>query len=201
MKKVNKPRAMIGDTPVWCAHDNIINCAELIPNPKNPNTHPEKQIELLGKIITSQGWRMPITVSKRSGFIVKGHGRLEAAIKAGINQAPVDYQDYKNEAVEYADLIADNRLAEIAEIDNSKMAELIAELDEFDIELTGFTEDEIETIFPSPEKIQQPGSGNDSIVIRLEIISTTWAEYSEIILNKIKDMETNYKGFKSQVKE
>ncbi len=69
---------MIGDVPVWCAHDAIVDCVELKPNPKNPNTHPKSQIELLGKIITKQGWRMPITVSNRSGLIVKGHARLEA---------------------------------------------------------------------------------------------------------------------------
>ena len=89
-KKKIKPRAMIGDVPVWCAYDEIVNCAELKPNPKNPNTHPAGQIKLLGKIIKDQGWRMPITVSKRSGLIVKGHGRLEAAFRVGILKAPVD---------------------------------------------------------------------------------------------------------------
>lgn len=151
----NKPRAMIGDVPVWCAHDKIINCVKLKPNPKNPNTHPAKQIELLGKILSSsQGWRSPITVSKRSGFIVKGHGRLEAALKAGILKAPVDFQDYENEATEYADLVADNRLAELAEIDDDKMAELMAEINDLDIdiELTGFSEDELDNILPVKDR-------------------------------------------------
>ena len=89
-KKKIKPRAMIGDVAVWYAHDDIVACAELKPNPKNPNTHPAGQIKLLGKIIKDQGWRMPITVSKRSGLVVKGHGRLEAAFKVGILKAPVD---------------------------------------------------------------------------------------------------------------
>ncbi len=87
--KTIKPRALIGKVPVWCAHDKIVPCVELIMNPKNPNTHPASQIELLGKIISKTGWRGVITVSNRSGFIVKGHGRLEAAFKAGIEKAPV----------------------------------------------------------------------------------------------------------------
>jgi hypothetical protein len=48
----------------------------VVGNPRNPNVHPERQIELLAKIISAQGWRAPITVSTRSGFVVRGHGRL-----------------------------------------------------------------------------------------------------------------------------
>lgn len=36
-----KPKAMAGDVPVFCAHDEIIETIKLIPNPKNPNNHPE----------------------------------------------------------------------------------------------------------------------------------------------------------------
>jgi ParB-like chromosome segregation protein Spo0J len=118
-----KPRANTDNVPVWCSHDAIVACVDLKPNPKNPNTHPAKQIELLSKIIIKQGWRMPITVSNRSGLIVKGHGRLIAAFKAGISHAPIDYQDYETDDMEYADMIADNKLAELAELDN-KVAEI-----------------------------------------------------------------------------
>jgi ParB-like chromosome segregation protein Spo0J len=112
----------------------------MVPNPRNPNTHPEKQIELLAKIIKNQGWRAPITVSSRSGFIVRGHGRLMAAQLLGVEQVPVDRQDYETEAEEWADLIADNRIAELAEMDDALLKDLLVELDagEFDIELTGF---------------------------------------------------------------
>lgn len=37
---------------------------ELKPNPRNPNTHPQRQIELLAKNIRYFGWRQTITVSK-----------------------------------------------------------------------------------------------------------------------------------------
>ena len=148
-KKKIKPRAMIGGVPVWCAYDEIVNCAELKPNPKNPNTHPAGQIKLLGKIIKDQGWRMPITVSKRSGLIVKGHGRLEAAFRVGILKAPVDLQDYESEAAEHADMVADNRLAELAKIDRKSLQALMAELKltDLDMELTGFSQSELDKHF------------------------------------------------------
>ena len=100
---------------IECAHDEMVQIEKLIPHPRNPNKHPEKQIALLVKIIAAQGWRNPIVVSSRSGFITKGHARLEAAKILGCDAVPVDFQDYENEASEYADLIADNRIAELAE--------------------------------------------------------------------------------------
>jgi hypothetical protein len=75
---------------VHCAYDELVSLEKLVPNPRNPNTHPENQIRLLAKIIEAQGWRAPITVSKRSGFIVRGHGRLEAARVLKCESAPVE---------------------------------------------------------------------------------------------------------------
>ncbi len=39
------------DIKIHCAYDELKNIAEVIPNPRNPNTHPEKQLKLLAKII------------------------------------------------------------------------------------------------------------------------------------------------------
>lgn len=133
---------------VYCAYDEMIAIEKLIPSPRNPNTHPQKQIELLAKIIKNQGWRAPITVSNRSGFVIRGHGRLLAAQLLGVEQVPVDHQDYATEAEEWADLIADNRIAELSQIDESMLAELMAELGtrEFDINLTGFSDKQIDNL-------------------------------------------------------
>lgn len=143
-----EPKAYADGVPVFCAHDKIADVATLVPNPKNPNQHPDTQIQLLGRIIRQTGWRQPITVSKRSGFIVKGHGRLSAALLEGMKEVPVDYQNYTNEAEEYADLVADNRIAELAETDNKLLADIFADIDtgEIPMELTGYTEDEVESL-------------------------------------------------------
>ena len=143
-----EPKAWASGVPVYCAHDKIVDVAALVPNPKSPNTHPDDQIQLLGRIIRETGWRAPITVSKRSGFIVKGHGRLAAALLEGFKEVPVDYQHYDSEAQEYADLVADNRIAELAEIDQKMLADIFADIDtgEIPLELTGFTEKEVEDL-------------------------------------------------------
>ena len=100
-----------------CAYDKLVDLNKLISNPKNPNKHTEEQIKLLAKIIDFQGQRQPIIVSNRSGFITKGHGRLEALKLLGWEQVAVDYQDYDNEDQEYADMVADNEIARLAEMD------------------------------------------------------------------------------------
>lgn len=133
---------------IECAHDEMVQIEKLIPHPRNPNKHPEKQIALLVKIIAAQGWRNPIVVSSRSGFITKGHARLEAAKILGCDAVPVDFQGYENEASEYADMIADNRIAELAEPSLPEIKDLLEELDTgaFDMDLTGFDTESIEKL-------------------------------------------------------
>ena len=134
---MKKPR--ISSIPIHCAHDKIVKLKDIKPNPRNPNQHPADQVELLAKIIGEQGWRAPVSVSKRSGFIVRGHGRLMAAQLLGAKSAPVDYQDYDTDAEEWADLLADNRLAELAEIDIGMVQDILVEIgEEIDLDLTGF---------------------------------------------------------------
>lgn len=126
---------------IKCAHDDIVDLVKLVPNPKNPNKHPSTQIDMLSKIISYQGQRLPIVVSSRSGFIVKGHGRLEAITRLGWPKAAVDYQEYEDEAQEFADMIADNKIAELAQHDNElfKIEAIKLDFDKkgFDLDLFG----------------------------------------------------------------
>ena len=128
-----------------CKHSKLEDIANLVPHPQNPNKHPDKQIALLAKIIRNSGWRSPIVVRKRSGFIVSGHGRLEAAKLLNVQTVPIDVQDFKTEAEEFAHLVADNRIAELSGLSDDKLTELLSGLSETDIdmELTGFDGDEL----------------------------------------------------------
>ena len=142
------PRTVTTDgLSVFCAFDEIVALEATRPNPQNPNTHGADQVRLLGAIIRANGWRAPITISKRSGLIVKGHGRRLAALNQGLTQVPVEYQEYASEAEEHADLIADNRLSELAKIDDKQLLELIAQIgDDIPVEMTGFSADDIDAL-------------------------------------------------------
>lgn len=66
---------------------------------------------------------------------------------------PIDEQDYTSEHDEIADLIADNRISELSEMDQTMVASLMQELDkaDFDLSLTAFTENELGA-FLEPDK-------------------------------------------------
>jgi hypothetical protein len=175
-KKVSK-KVDVEEFSIDCAHDAMVDVEKLIPHPRNPNKHPENQIMLLGKIIKAQGFRRPIIVSKRSGFIVVGHARYQAAKYIGMQSVPVDYQDYINEAMEYADMIADNRIAELTERDTDMLKELLLELkdagDLSDIELTGFTDDELGRLiedFSFPPLDETDDAPHDDDILAAKIV-------------------------------
>ena len=135
-----KPKLKLGNvkaTPI----------SELIPHPDNPNEHPTRQVELLAKIISAQGWRAPIVVSNLSGFIVAGHARLLAAQHLDLDEVPVDRQDFASRDEELAHLVADNRIAEIADMNFEGIANILHELGEdTDLDLTGFLDFEREPL-------------------------------------------------------
>lgn len=165
MKSKNK-LLVIDGIPVHCSHDRIVPLDELKSNPRNYNKHPENQINLLAKNIKSVGWRHPITVSNFSGQIVAGHARLEAAKRLGLSAAPVNFQDFKDASEEMAVLIADNRLAELAEANMPELKDMLLELDTgaIDIELTGFDEKAMEdlmTQFHPEEKTEKEPAQNE----------------------------------------
>ncbi|MEN6369495.1 MAG: ParB/Srx family N-terminal domain-containing protein [Thermotogota bacterium] len=165
---------------VHCAYKAIVDVVDVIPNPRNPNHHPARQLELLAKIIKSQGWRSPITISKRSGFVVRGHGRYEAAKIMQVTEVPVDYQHYSSDAEEWADLIADNRIAELAEFSIPELKEILKGIDtgEIDLDLTGFEHADIEKLMAwapgdkdMPDDLPDPGvSGTDDSMGKLILV-------------------------------
>jgi hypothetical protein len=61
---------------------------------------------------------------------------------------PVDFQPFDCEADELAYLVADNRIAELAERDNATIKDLLEALDDgqFDTDLTGYCQQEIERL-------------------------------------------------------
>lgn len=123
-----------------------VDIDKLRPFEGNPKRHPQNQIDKIIRSFSEFGWTNPCLVTK-DNMIVAGHARVEAARKAKIKEIPVIYLPFDGKkALAYA--VADNKLAELAEWDFTKMADLMTELDdgEFDLELTGFDMEEIEEI-------------------------------------------------------
>lgn len=127
------------DKIVW------VEIEKLKSHPKNSNKHPQEQIERLAKIINYQGFRNPITVSNLSGYIVAGHGRLEAAKNLKLTKVPVSYQDFTDEKMELAHLNADNAIALWATIDMQAVTDSLKEVNfDLDLDFLGFKDFKLE---------------------------------------------------------
>lgn len=95
----------------------MVAVEEIYPNMTNRNLHSEEQIERLAEIIKYQGFRSPLIISNRSGFLVSGHGRLLAAKKLGLTELPCIFQDFDDDDQEYAAGISENAVASWSELD------------------------------------------------------------------------------------
>jgi DNA modification methylase len=122
---------------------------KLIPYAKNSRTHSEEQIAQIAASIKEWGFTTAVLVDEGGG-IIAGHGRLMAARRLGMAQVPVMVAKGWSEAQKRAYVIADNKLALNAGWDNEMLAIEIGELGDlgFDLELTGFTDEEIAALMP-----------------------------------------------------
>lgn len=116
----------------------LVPIDQIRPNQKNRNQHSEEQIVRLSEIIKYQGFRDPLIVSNQSGMLVSGHGRLMAALKLGLKELPVTYQDFENEDQEYAAMVSENSIAAWATLDLSGINSDLGELDpSFELDMLG----------------------------------------------------------------
>ena len=136
---------------------------ELKPFQKNPKRHPRRQIDALKKSMETFGYTNPVIINK-DNMVVAGHGRLLAAKELGFTEIPTIKLDLPYEkAVAY--VLADNRLAELAENDDkltAEILEMVKDNPDIDMEAVGYNDSEMETLLKEIQKhdnIYKPGGG------------------------------------------
>ncbi len=137
---------------------------KLIPYARNARTHTEEQVAQVAASIAEFGWTNPILVGA-DGIIIAGHARLAAARKLKMTEVPVIVLDHLTETQRRALVLADNRLALSAGWDEEMLRVELESLkeDEFDLDLVGFTEDEIEEILAGPEQTKTGLTDEDAV--------------------------------------
>ena len=137
--------------------------AQIIPYARNPRRN-EMAVAAVAASIQEFGWRQPIVVDEAM-VILAGHTRLQAARKLGFETAPVHVAKGLTAAQARAFRIMDNRSSENAEWDkdllNLELTDLLEE--NFDLGLTGFTEDELTALMNGLDAGTGPQEGEDDI--------------------------------------
>ena len=135
-------------------HIESIPVAQLTAHQHNPRKHSKKQIRQIADSIQTFGFKVPVLVDANSRLIC-GHGRVAACQLLGIDQVPAIRADDLDDSKIRAFMIADNRLTENAEWDNTLLSEnfkFLTELNlDFDLEVTGFEYGEIENLLSFDE--------------------------------------------------
>lgn len=134
--------------------------ADLVPYAKNARTHSQAQVSKIAASIKEFGFLNPVIVDGKNG-IIAGHGRVLAAMEAGIDEVPTVEASHLTDAQKRAYILADNRLALDAGWDDSILAMELIDLQavDFDVSLTGFSVDEVDILVNGPSFA--PGSEDD----------------------------------------
>jgi len=125
---------------------------DLIPYARNARTHSDEQVDKIAASIREFGFLNPVITDGENG-IVAGHGRIMAAKKLGMDKVPTVEATHLTDAQKRAYILADNRLALDAGWDDELLRVEFTELQDagFDLNLTGFTDDEIAALEPDPD--------------------------------------------------
>lgn len=128
---------------------------DLIPYINNSRTHSEEQVNQIVASINEFGFTNPLLIDEKDN-IIAGHGRLLASKKLKMEEVPCIVLSGLTEAQKKAYIIADNKMALNAGWDFNLLSlelENLKELD-FDLELTGFSVDEIDGLLNTNEDIE-----------------------------------------------
>lgn len=164
--------------PQWpVLNTQLVEIAKVRPRERNPNQHPDEQVEQLAQSLLERGWTMPVLVDEQ-GELIAGHGRLMAAhllVARGnkqFEQVPVATAVGWSEQQIRAYVIADNLLAQGGQMDRKMLKEEVQALkaDGFDLSLLAMSEKQlkINLDIPIPRNEANFEFGGDRFIVLLE---------------------------------
>lgn len=129
-----------------------IDIDKVIPYANNPRHNDGEAVDKVAASIKEYGFKQPLIVDKEN-VVICGHTRLKGAKKLGLEKIPVIKADDLTPAQIKAYRIADNKVSEYSSWDNELLSIEFEELQDldFDLDLTGFEDFEIESLFEEEE--------------------------------------------------
>lgn len=140
-----------------------IDIESLIPYARNSRTHSDSQVAQIAASIKEFGFTNPVLIDGDGG-IIAGHGRVMAARKLKLAEVPCIRLGHLTETQKRAYVIADNKLAMNSGWDNEMLKLEFAELTDegFDLDLIGFSEEELAEILKDPEQLTEGLTDEDA---------------------------------------
>lgn len=134
-----------------------LNPSDLFGYETNSRTHSKSQIKQISSSIKEFGFTNPILIDENN-VIIAGHGRLEGAKALRMDEVPCLRLSYLTETQKKAYVIADNKLALNAGWDEDMLKQELSDLSSlsYDLELTGFDEDELKDLLDIKEEEENP---------------------------------------------
>lgn len=109
---------------------------DVVPYEKNPRLN-DQAVDAVASSIREFGFKVPIVVDSK-GVVVSGHTRLKAAKTLGLAEVPVIVADDLDDTKIKAFRLADNKVAELAEWDESLLIKELEELDDLNYDMGQF---------------------------------------------------------------
>jgi len=135
----------------------------LLPYARNSRTHAPEQIAQVAASMREFGWTNPVLVDA-DGTIIADHARVLAARQLGLTEVPTIMLGHLSETQRRALVIADNKLALNAGWDEDMLRTELQALSEedFDLDLVGFTDAELEVLLEDPEQVAEGNTDADA---------------------------------------
>lgn len=109
---------------------------DVVPYEKNPRLN-DQAVDAVASSIREFGFKVPIVVDGK-GVVVSGHTRLKAAKALGLDEVPVIVADDLDDTKIKAFRLADNKVAELADWDESLLIKELEELTDLDYDMGQF---------------------------------------------------------------
>lgn len=158
----------------------MVPTEEVTPYDKNPRLN-DDAVDAVASSIREFGFKVPIVVDSE-GVVVSGHTRLKAAKALGLTEVPVIVADDLDKTKIKAFRLADNKVAELADWDESLLVKELEELAGLSYDMGQFEFD----LDPEPDGDDDDGLGDipDNINVMetfaLNVIVSDEAEQAEL---------------------
>ena len=138
------------------------NIDELLPYVNNARTHDEMQINQIASSIKEFGFNSPIAIDN-DNMILCGHGRLLGAKKLGLKEVPTVCLSHLTPQEKKAYILADNKIALNSGWDFDLLKLEFEDLKsvDFNLSLTGFSDNEINDLFNDIDKKEEKDDNFD----------------------------------------